>query len=168
MVLCPDHLASYLLLKARDSADHAYGCKSPTLEAVAMALPFLCCPEKLVGKKVLLLTDCEVVVYGWDARKVANDQSASIILRTIHIIAAFLGCWVMVRHLPRISTPSAKLADRLRRKATTTKGDLAAIAEEVPFSIPTALTRRLAYPSEDWSLPNRLLASVKERLHCLH
>jgi hypothetical protein len=40
---------SYLLLKARDSADHAYGRKSPTLEAVAMALPFLCCPEKLVG-----------------------------------------------------------------------------------------------------------------------
>jgi hypothetical protein len=92
MVLCLDHLASYLLLKARDSADHAYSCKSPTLEAVVMALPFLCCPEKLVGKEVLLLTDCEAVVYGWDARKVANDKSASIILRTVHIIAAFLGC----------------------------------------------------------------------------
>jgi hypothetical protein len=68
MVLCLDHLASYLLLKSRDSADHAYGCKSSTLEAVAMALPFLCCPEKLVGKEVLLLMDCEAVVYGWDAR----------------------------------------------------------------------------------------------------
>jgi len=92
MVLCLDHLASYLLLKARDFANHAYSCKSPTLEAVAMALPFLCCPEKLVSKEVLLLTDCEAVVYGWDARKVANDKSASIILRTVHIIAAFLGC----------------------------------------------------------------------------
>jgi hypothetical protein len=98
-----------------------------------------------------------------------NDQSASIILRSVHIIAAFLGCWVTVRHLPRISTLSAKLADRLTRKATTTKEDLeAAIAEATPFSIPTALTRWLAYPSEDWSLPNRLLTSVKERLHYLH
>jgi hypothetical protein len=95
---------SYLLLKARDSADHAYGCKSTTLEAVAMALPFLCCPERLVGKEVLLLTDCKAVAYGWDTRKVANDQSASIILRSVHIIVAFLGCWVTVRHLPCIST----------------------------------------------------------------
>jgi hypothetical protein len=133
-----------------------------------MALPFLCCPEKLVGKEVFLLMDCEAVVYGWDARKVANDQSASIILRTVHIIAAFLGCWVTVRHLLCISTPSAKLADRLTRKAITTKEDLAAIAEAIPFSIPTALTGRLAYPSEDWSLPNLLLASVKERLNYLH
>jgi hypothetical protein len=132
---------SYLLLKARDSVDHAYCCKSTTLEAVAMALPSLCCPEKLVGKEVLLLTDFEAVVYGWDARKVANDQSAYIILQSVHIIAAFLGCWVTVCHLPHISTPSAKLADSLTRKATTTKEDLAAIAEAIPFSIPTALTR---------------------------
>ncbi len=103
---------SYLLL-ARDFANHAYSCKSTTLEAVPMALPFLCCPEKLVGKEVLLLTDCEAVVYGWDARKVVNDRLASIILRSVHIIAAFLGCWVTIRHLLRISTPSAKLADRL-------------------------------------------------------
>jgi hypothetical protein len=75
---------------------------------------------------------------------------ASIILRSVHmhIVAAFLGCWVPVRHLPT----AAKLADRLTRKATTTKKDLAAIAEAIPFSIPAALTRWLAYPSEDWSV----------------
>lgn len=58
----------------------------------------------------------------------------------MHIVAAFLGCWVPVPHLP----PAAKLADRLTRKATTTKKDLAAIAEAILFSIPTALTRWLA------------------------
>jgi hypothetical protein len=120
--------------------------------------------RKIGGWEVLLLTDCEAIVYGWEARKVANDQSASIIFRSIHIIAAFLGCWITVRHLPCISTPAAELADRLTRKATTTKKDLATIAEAIPFSIPTAFTRWLGYPSEDWSLPIRLLSSVQERL----
>jgi hypothetical protein len=34
-----------LLIHARDGADHAYGCKSSTLEAIALALPLLCCPQ---------------------------------------------------------------------------------------------------------------------------
>jgi hypothetical protein len=33
------------LLHARDSSDHAYGCKSTTLEAIALLLPFLCQPS---------------------------------------------------------------------------------------------------------------------------
>jgi hypothetical protein len=132
-----------------------------------MALPFFCCPEKLVGKEVLLLTDNEAIVFGWDSRKVANDQSASIIIRSIHIIAAFLGCWVTVQHLPRMSTPSARLADRLTRKSTTRRADLVTISQAVPYAIPTALSRWLAYPTEDWSLPDRLLASVKDKLEFL-
>jgi len=155
---------SFLLLKARDSFDHAYGCKSPTLEAIAMALPFLCCPEVLVGREVVLLTDSEAVVFGWDSRKVANDESASIIIQAIHLISAFLGCWVTVQHLPRVSTPAARLADRLTRKSTTTKADLVTISQATHFPVPSALSRWLAYPTEDWSLPHRLLTDVKNRL----
>jgi len=155
---------AFLLLKARDAADHAYGCKSPTLEAIAMALPFLCCPEHLIGREVLLLTDNEAVVFGWDSRKVANDESASIIIKTIHLIASFLGCWVTVQHLPRNSTDSAKLADSLTRRSTTTRSDLYVIRNAKGGKIPSALTRWLAYPFEDWSLPNRLLQDVKHQL----
>jgi hypothetical protein len=155
---------AFLLLKARDAADHAYGCKSPTLEAIAMALPFLCCPERLIGREVLLLTDNEAVVFGWDSRKVANDESASIIIKSIHLIASFLGCWVTVQHLPRNSTDSAKLADSLTRRSTTTRSDLYVIRNAKGGKIPSALTRWLAYPFEDWSLPNRLLQDVKHQL----
>jgi len=155
---------TFLLLKARDSADHAYGCKSPTLEAIAMALPFLCCPEHLIGREILLLTDNEAVVFGWESRKVANDESASIIIRAIHIISCFLGCWVTVRHLPRISTPAARLTDRLTRKSTTKSDDLRRISLSIQTDIPSELHRWLAFPSEDWSLPIRLLTAVKKRL----
>jgi hypothetical protein len=129
-----------------------------------LALPFFCCPEKLVGAEILLLTDNEAVVYGWDSRKVANDESASIILQAVHIISAFLGCWVTVQHLPRMSSDSAELADSLTRKSTTSKADLAVIRNANAGPIPTALVRWMAFPTEDWSLPDRLLAEVQERL----
>ena len=159
---------SFLLLSARDSIDHAYGCKSPTLEAIALALPFLCCPEKLVGREVLLLTDSEAVVFGWESRKIANDESASIIIRTVHLVAAFLGCWVTVQHLPRVSTPAARLADRLTGKSTTTMADLKSIQFASNPEIPMSLKRWLAFPSEDWSLPNRILAEIKSRLQSIN
>ncbi len=73
-----------LLIHARDGADHAYGCKSSTLEALALALPLLCCPQALVGKELVLLTDNEAVVYGWQSRSIANDEPASIIIRAVH------------------------------------------------------------------------------------
>jgi hypothetical protein len=69
------------MLTARDAADHAYGCKTPTLEAIAAILPFLCCPEALIGREVVLHTDSEAVVYGWESKRVNNDVSASIIIR---------------------------------------------------------------------------------------
>ena len=153
-----------LLMHARDKLDHAYGCKSPTLEAIAMILPFICRPEVLVGREVLLLTDNEAVVYGWDSRKVANDESASIIIKSLHLISSFLGCWVTVQHLPRMSTPSAKLADHLTRKSTTTKKDLHDIRRAGNCSIPWALSSWLNNPSEDWELPAQLLRAVKLRL----
>jgi len=153
-----------LLLHARDKEDHAYGCKSPTLEAVALILPFLCCPEHLIGREVLLLTDNEPIVFGWDARKVTNDESASILMKSLHLIASYLGSWVTVQHLPRMSTDSAKLADHLSRKATTTKKDLKLISRASHSQAPWPLLSWLNNPSEDWELPNRLLESVKTRV----
>jgi len=155
---------TYLLLEARDARDHAYGCKSPTLEAIAAMLPFLCCPHKLIGEEVILLTDNEAVVYGWDARRIKHDESASIILKSIHIIASYLGCTVSVQHLPRMSTDSAILADKLSRTTTTTSLEESLTAEASSLPVPQALTAWLEAPSEDWNLPLALLTHVKETL----
>jgi len=106
-VIFPRHF----LLEFRDSADHAFGCKSATLEAVGILLPFLCCPQLLIGREVTLLTDNEALVFGWNKRRVPHDNTASILLRALHIISAFLGSSVELRHLPRVSTPSAELTD---------------------------------------------------------
>ena len=152
------------LLEARDAKDHAYGCKSPTLEVIALILPFLCCPETLLDKEVLLLTDNEPVVYGWDSLKIANDESASIFIRTLHIISFYLGTRITVQHLPRMSTQSACLADRLTRSSTTGTEEQAAVRMAMTGTVPSDLMNWLHCPSEDWSLPARLLSAVQRKL----
>jgi hypothetical protein len=149
------------LLNKRDAADHAFGCKSSTLEAVGLLLPFLCCPNILIGREVTLLTDNEALVFGWDKRRVPHDNSASILLRAIHIISAFLGASVEIRHLPRMSTPSAELADALSRSTTTLDCHLEAVNQAPPAAIPSQLTDWFQNPTEDWNLPITLLRYVQ-------
>jgi hypothetical protein len=154
----------FFLLKARDSLDHAYGCKSSTLEAIGILLPLLCCPSKIAGREILLLTDNESVVFGWDSCRVQHDVSASIILRSVHIISHFLGCQTTVQHLPRKSTPLASLADELTRSSTTKRYQLDAIRYSTSLPVPKELMDWLHSPSEDWDLPLRLLDCVKLRV----
>jgi hypothetical protein len=149
------------LLEKRDSADHAFGCKSSTLEAIGLLLPFICCPEILVGQEVTLLTDNEALVFGWDKRRVPHDNSASIFLRTIHIISAFLGASVEIRHLPRMSTPSAELADALTRSTTTLTSHRDAVSKAPQTTIPSILLDWFDNPQEDWNLPLYLLRYVQ-------
>jgi hypothetical protein len=151
----------YFLLHARDSRDHAYGCKSSTLEAIGIILPFLCCPTLLAGKEVILLTDNESIIFGWDSRRVKNDVSASILLRSLHLMASFLGSTVSVRHLPRMSTPMARLADQLSRSSTTGPTQLAAISHAYSPPVPHVLIDWLHHPEEDWNLPYRMLKYVQ-------
>jgi hypothetical protein len=150
-----------LLLEKRDSKDHAYGCKSSTLEAIGVLLPFICCPQILVGQEVTLLTDNEALVHGWDKRRIPHDTTASIFLRAIHVIAAFLGTSVEIRHLPRISTPSAELVDALSRSTTTTDCHRQAVSTAPPVVIPQALIAWMENPTEDWQLPFTLLHYVQ-------
>lgn len=150
------------LLVHRDSANHAYGCKSATLEAIALILPFLCCPQILINQQVTLLTDNEALVFGWEKRRVAHDNSASIFLRALHLISSFLGSSVEIRHLPRMSSPSAILADALTRSTTTLEAHKAAVSSAPHQTIPEVLTDWLDCPSEDWSLPITLLNHVQE------
>jgi len=149
------------LLEKRDSSDHAFGCKSSTLEAVGLLLPFLCCPTILIGREVTLLTDNEALVFGWEKRRVPHDTSASILLRTIHIISAFLGSSVEIRHLPRVSTPSAELVDALTRSTTTMDCHREAVKGAPPVAIPAQLTDWFDDPRDDWNLPLALLRHVQ-------
>ena len=130
-----------------------------------MILPFLCFPQYLLGREVRLLTDNEPVVFGWEAKRLPNDESASIIVRSLHIISHFLGATVTVQHLPRMSTESAILADKLSRAATTGPEERRAVREAIPYKVPDVLLQWLRQPSEDWELPNNLLKEVQQSIN---
>jgi hypothetical protein len=150
------------LYTATDEQGKAYGCKTATLELVGVLLPFLTIPHLLRGRSVRLQVDNSAAVYGWLNMQIKNDTTASILIRTLHIISHFLECTTHVEHLPRLSTRAARLADRLSRKSSTTKKDLTTIRKAMQPRIPAELRTWLANPSPDWSLPGRLLTSVKE------
>jgi hypothetical protein len=155
---------THLLLHAQDELGKAYGCKSTTLEMIGVMLPLLTVPHLLRGRELCLYVDNIAVVYGWQNRGVKNDLSASVLIRALHTIAAFLGCHVHVLHLPRMSTPNARLADRLSRRQTTTQIDSRRIRQTLKPSLPPALSRWLARPRLNWDLPDELLRDVQDRL----
>ncbi len=152
------------LLQDRDKMGHAYGCKTATLEAIGLILPFLSCPEHLQDTHAVAQVDNEAVVFGWDTGHVRHDKTASIIIRAMKLITAYLNCVVTVQHLPRKSTQAACMADRLSRISTTTTADSHNIKNAIPQHIPDALTKWLENPTSDWNLANNLLMSVQNRI----
>jgi hypothetical protein len=155
---------TFMLLHASDEKGRAYGCKSTTLEIIGLLLPILTVPHLLQGRELCLHVDNIAAVFGWENRGVAKDQTASVFVRALHLISTYLGCRVHVLHLPRMSTPDARLADRLSRKHTTTTWDRRRIRGAIKPEIPPSLRRWMARPCVDWSLPQELLLDVQDTM----
>jgi hypothetical protein len=93
-----------------------------------------------------------------------QGQTASVFVRALHLISTYLGCRVHVLHLPRMSTPDARLADRLSRKHTTTTWDRRRIRGAIKPEIPPSLWRWMVRPCVNWSLPQELLLDVQDTM----
>ncbi len=74
----------------------------------------------------------------------------------------YLGCTMHVEHLPRMSDWGAEVADRLSRRSTTISQDKKLLSAFKNRPIPDCLTQWFKEPEVDWSLPLRLLDSVKK------
>jgi hypothetical protein len=58
------------------------------------------------------------VVYGWENKK-SKDKCASMLIKALHIIEAYLGSHIHLVHVPRISNWEGEVADNLSRERTT-------------------------------------------------
>jgi len=150
--------------RARDEKGTFYGFKSATLEVIGLLLPFLTIPNQLRGRHVVLQVDNAAVVRGWLTKSVKNDNTAAAFIRALHIIAAFLSCTVHVVQLPRRSTASAELADRLSRRSTTRRAHRALIRHANQPAAPAALLSWLTHPYPDWQIWRPLLHVVRDAL----
>lgn len=139
-----------------------FGDKTTTLETIGLLIPFLLVPSEFIQQHVILKVDCFGTIFGMQNRFSSGDSSASVFIRAIYLIAAYLECTVHVMHLPRMSDWGAEVADRLSRSASTTMQDKKLIKAFNNRPIPACLRDWFANPVSDWSLAIHLLEHVKK------
>jgi hypothetical protein len=152
------------LSEMEDEKGAKYGSKTTTLEAVGLLLPLLSVPEKLKGREVAFYTDNLAVVYGWENGGVKFDETATTILRAVHVIACYLGMTVHVKHVQRMSNTHAVLVDHLSREATVTKLDEKLLQGVRMSACDTVLYEWMDNPRISFGLPRKLLNIVKGKL----
>jgi hypothetical protein len=137
------------------------GSKSGTLEMVGLLIPFLSCPGTLRGRHIVLGVDNVSVVYAWLKKYCKNDPERSLLIRTLHVIEAFLHCKIYVTHVKRLSTNIAAMADRLSRESTISDEDRIWL-DRVPVYRPWGqLGACLERPVLNWNLPLLILEDFK-------
>jgi hypothetical protein len=148
-----------LILK-KDRKGASFGNKTMTLEMVGVILPFLLVPDQLAEQHVVVKVDNFGCIFGWNNRSVAGDICASILIRALHLISAYLGCIVHIEHLPRVLSWDAQLVDRLSRQSTTTPNDMRLLDSFTNRPIPKTLRDWLVNLVEDFSISTDLLNDV--------
>jgi len=138
--------------------------KSMFFESVGLLLPFLCVPERLFRKNVLLLVDNNALPQSWNRRMPRKNEYAAIVLRILHMLEAALPCRIFIQYHRRCSTDEAKLVDRLSRKSTTTPEDYSQL-QHLPIKTPQGpFVTWLSSPDLDWQICNN---TVQYILSCL-
>ncbi len=94
-------------------------------------------------------------------QKAKEDKVASVIMRTILLLCAYLECILHVEHQPWVSDWGSKLAKRLSRRCTTSPQDQRLLQNWSRLKkIPPCLVEWLSQPRLDWGLANRVLSYV--------
>ncbi len=151
----------FLLTRDKSRKGMFMGSKSGTLEMVGLLIPFVTCPKILRGRHIVLGVDNISVVYAWLKKYCKNDPETSLLIRTLHVIEAFLHCKIYVTHVKRLSTKMAAMADCLSRQSTVTPEDSAWLVK-VPVHHPWGqLGEWLEKPVLNWNLPLLILEDVK-------
>jgi hypothetical protein len=146
---------------ATDRNGIRYGDKTTTLEAIGVLLAIVQFPEFFKNRHVVVRIDNLGVVWGLLNMKAKEDDSASIIIRAILLICAYLECRLHAEHQPRMSDWGSEVSDRLSRRATTTKNDRRLVQNWDRHSkIPPCLIEWLSKPVPDWNLARNILDFV--------
>jgi len=152
------------LEKEKDDLGKFFGSKTTTLETIGILLPFLTIPEQLIGKNVVFHTDNIGVVYGWSSKGVKKDSTASMLIRALFLMSAYLGCTVHIFHVPRKSVLEAEIADSLSRKSSTTDSVKELVSRAERSSLKGVMMDWLLSSDKKWDLPWLLLKELEDKL----
>jgi hypothetical protein len=130
---------------------------------IAIILPFMLIPEQLFNQHIVLKTDNMACVFGHQNRLVKGDETASIFVRAVHLICAYLGSILHIEHVPRCSDWGSEVADNLSREVTTGFLENRMLTRWKNLPVPSDIKTWLQNPTEDWDLPFKLLKYVQEK-----
>jgi hypothetical protein len=125
-------------------------------------MPLVLVPEEFKCAHVVVKVDCLGTVYGMENRFSRGDLCASVFIRAIYLIAAYLECTLYVEHLPRMSDWGAQVSDRLSRLSSTTRQDRDLLKAFKLRQLPACLMDWFRNPVVDWQLAYSLLEHVKK------
>ena len=136
------------------------GHRSGLLEMAGLFLPFICIPNEVKGRHVVIHVDNMEVVAAWERRVSKGDPELAVLVRALHIVEAFLECKVYVTHVKRCSTPEATLADHFSQASTITEDNRRAVRGWRVFSPKGVIFKWLANPGRNWSLGRELVEEI--------
>ena len=153
--------SSNMISFEKDSKGKRFGDKSTTLELVGILLPLVLIPNQLRRQYVVMKVDNMACIFGWENRHIAEDRTASILIRCIHLISAYLETEIHMVHLPRVKSWESVMVDDMSRERTTTETQKDLLKSFSHLKLPEVFKEWLDSPTEDWNLPFRLLSIVK-------
>ena len=136
------------------------GNKTTTLEFAGILIPFLLCPLSLCNQHVVVGVDNISCLYAWDRGYSKEDNTASVLVRTLVLLSARLSCVVHIVHVPRDTTWESKLADRLSRRRTTRDSDRKLLSSFRNRDLPSSFRNWMDAPTEDWDLYLKVVSDV--------
>ncbi len=125
-------------------------------EMVGLLLPILVLFRQLRHQHIVLYVDNQAIIWDWPKRRMKKDALASVLIRVLHIMEAYIPCRIYVEHLPRKSNTIATICDNLSRKSTTTSTDLSHITHNED-DLPIPFLQWLAHPAENWQLGTEIV-----------
>jgi hypothetical protein len=134
---------------------------------IAIVLPFMLIPEQLFNQHLVLKTDTMACVFGHQNRLMKGDETASIFVRAVHLICAYLGSILHIEHVPRCSDWGSEVADNLSREVTTGFLENRMLTRWQNLPVPSDLKMWLQNPTEDWDLPFKLLKYVQKNKYII-
>jgi hypothetical protein len=146
----------------RDEKGAALSQKMTTLELIGLLLPILTVPDVVRNRDIVLGVDNLGVVFAWENGYAKGDLLASVLVRAMGIVAAYLECRVHVRHVPRMTSLASVMADSLTRASTANAQVWAAMVGTATYEPPSCLWSWLSKPFPDWDLGLTLVDYLKE------
>jgi hypothetical protein len=138
---------------------------SMLFETVGLLLPFMCIPEFLCNRIIVLQLDNISILHAWKKRLSKNDELTSILIMCLHLIEYALPCKIFIDHVQRRTTKESILVDNFSRSSTIKTANLKSI-DHLKISKPKgSLLNWLKNTNADWTFPKRFVNEITNHIN---